>query len=326
MPDQKKSSSQNTSAPSAGSGKPPEPHSHGGLGIGGGQRYLLSAKTCLELLPKLSEKQITSEIAILETLDATIHHKLAISTRSANVTERKRDLLRTALRDSLSTQVDSIVDKYDSLARSICRSLEEADRKLEDTAEELNRLIERHRVRQEQREDHILQNNVEESTPDTGNMTTEQPDEEPVRLSELSFADISYETVRESFVFGEVLPGNRECAYFGKTGYSYGAVKHDPAPYPESHAILDRIFAEISAIDASFTRDNFTCLVQHYETGTSSINMHSDDERVIAPGSNIYTVSFGATRTARFFNTVGPLQNIHLQLTHGTLHVMTQSD
>ena len=307
------------SSSTAGSGTTPGPLSHGGLGIVGGQGYTFSAKTCLELIPKMSDKQINAEVAILETLDLTVPEALSSKvTRSHNTIERKREVLQAMLRDTLSNQVNTIVNKYDSLAHSICRSLEEAEKKLEDTTQELNRLLADHQSRNELVE-------IQAPPPSVDTVPTNQPPEDPVRFSEISFADITMDTVRESFDFTQSLPGNRSSQYFGDIGYSYGPIKHEAAPYPESHPILDRIFSEISATDSSFTRENFSCLVQRYENGSSSINMHSDDERVIAPNSNIYTVSFGATRTARFYNVVGALQDRFFELNHGSVNIMTHS-
>ena len=52
--------------------------------------------------------------------------------------------------------------------------------------------------------------------------------------------------------------------------------------------------------------------------------MHHDDERCILPGSNIYTVSFGAERTLRLYNITGPLQEHFHKLEHGSVNVMSR--
>ncbi len=61
-----------------GSGTTPGPNSPGMSGVGGGKGYLLSAKTCLDLLPHLNERQINTEISILEALDVKVHDKLKV--------------------------------------------------------------------------------------------------------------------------------------------------------------------------------------------------------------------------------------------------------
>ena len=87
---------------------------------------------------------------------------------------------------------------------------------------------------------------------------------------------------------------------------------------------MSRIFETISATDPSFTPHNYSCHVNKYSNGKSTLTMHSDDEKSIKPGSNIYTVSFGAERAVRFYNTSGPMQDIRHKLPHGSLHIMTK--
>ncbi len=308
-----------------GSGTSPGPHTPGRSGVGGGKRYFLSAKTCLDLLPHLNEKQINTEIAILEALDVKVHDNLKglKTTRSTlnSVTERKRDLLRIALSKTITSEVDKIVDKYDSLAQSFHRSLEDAKKKLEITTQQLQSFMVGH-----QQADSAVSNTTGPAHH-VGNIATGQPSEEPVSFLPISFSDLTYDNVADNFTFNQTLPGHRACAYFGDIGYSYGSISHNPSHYPpvNENPVLDRIFDEISQIDPTFTRQNFSCLATLYKDGNSSIAMHSDDERVIAPGSNIYTVSFGSERTARYYNVVGALQTVHRKLDHGAVNVMTQS-
>ncbi len=329
--DRRKSSTTAKAAPTNGPGTKPGPLSPGGLGIGGGpgvQGFLLSARTCIELLSKMTEQQINTELAHLEAIDASVHAKLSNAsvttrngTKSQHLTiDRKRDVLRESLCKTLISEVDKIVGKYDSLVQSLHRSLDDAEQKLTSTAQQLTNSS-------SGPSSSGSSNAIQQGTSSVGNITPTQTVEAAVRFAPLSFTDIPYNDVESSFAFNQTLPGNRCCVYYGDIGYSYGNIKHQPAKYPAAsvNSVLDRIFDEISVVDSSFTRDNFSCLVTHYKNGSSSINMHSDDERVIAPGSNIYMVSFGAERTARFYNVVGALQNEHHTLKHGSVHIMTQS-
>ncbi|MCP4257803.1 MAG: alpha-ketoglutarate-dependent dioxygenase AlkB [Planctomycetes bacterium] len=247
---------------------------------------------------------------------------MAKTTRSTSnlITERKCDLLRIALSKTLTNEVDKIVDKYDLLAQSFHRSLEDANKKLEITTQQLQSLM----AGQQQNDSPVSNANV---PAHVGNVASVQSLEKPVSFLKTSFSDIKYEDVVGNFAFNQSLPGNRACGYYGDVGYTYGSISHDAAQYPAAHAnpILDKIFDEISLVDPTFTRQNFSCLATLYKDGNSSIAMHSDDEQMIAPGSNIYTVSFGSKRTARYHNIVGALQTEHHELEHGSVNVMTHS-
>ena len=317
----------NSLATTTGSDTTSGPHSPGRLGIGGG--YVLSARTCLDVLHHLDDTMLERELAILESLDSSVREKRVKTTRStANTTnkaalDKKRGLLKTYLQKTLANEFDNINDKYNSLVESVCRSTEEANQKLEVATQQLQSLIEQNAAQ-----------NVPRTAPSEDAVTVDNNHpqqslelEDPVRVSDVSFAEFDLDDVKRNFTCGQKLPGNRSCSYYGKVGYSYGNIKHDPCPYPAAgeNLVLDKIFDEISKTDPAFNRDNFSCLATYYENGNSSISMHHDDERVIAPGSSIYTVSFGAQRTAKFVNVVGPLQTKHVPLQHGSLNIMTRS-
>ena len=321
------SATSTNSAPTNGSGTTLEPNFPGGLGIGGGIGYVFSARTCLDILHKLTEEQLDREIQVLESFDTTAHNKVQSSTgaitRSKKDTEieQKRELLRESLLNTMTLEVDSVVSKIDLLAQSVCRSLVEAEKKLDDTTQQLKELV------TDQQTWKLPPTPVKQAvfSPDPGNVT-EPVLETPVRVFQSKrLEEFEFGTVSESFTFNQNLPGDRTCAYYGAIGYSYGSIEHKAASYPEANPVLDAIFSEISTQDPSFTPQNYSCLVNKYKNGNSSIAMHSDDENVIVPGSDIYTVSFGVTRTLRLYNTVGSLQEHLIKLEHGSVNVMTQS-
>ena len=53
--------------------------------------------------------------------------------------------------------------------------------------------------------------------------------------------------------------------------------------------------------------------------------MHHDNENSIVEGTDIITVSFGATRTMRFNNVVGAQQDLNIKLEHGSVYVMSRA-
>ena len=109
----------------------------------------------------------------------------------------------------------------------------------------------------------------------------------------------------------------------GKSGYSYASVSHKPEPYTDCHT-FNTIFERLSVFDPNVTRDNYTCLTTYYRDGKAHIPEHHDDEFEIVPGSAIYTISIGATRTLRFINKEGLVHEQSFDLPHGSVHCMNQ--
>lgn len=131
-----------------------------------------------------------------------------------------------------------------------------------------------------------------------------------------------YEDIEGAFDFKESHVGGRKTAYFGDVGYSYGRKAHVPAAYPD-HALFSTLFDRLKSHDPEFSSDNYTCLATYYPHGRCTLPMHHDDEKCIVPGSSIYTVSFGATRTVKFLNVTERLQIQQHKLEHGSVHCMS---
>ena len=283
-------------------------------------QYVFTPRTCLELLPLMDVVQIEAEIKHLKAIDASVHEKL----KDQLDTDIKRSILHTSLTKSLMKQIDTVVNKYDLLLESVSRSVKTAEKKIDDAQALISqRLVEAQQQTEEMQQHHPLL-----ATPQTVSESASEPSlEEPVKFLNFSFGDISYEEVENCFNPNKKLPGNRKASYFGSVGYSYGhrgQINHEPAEYPANNPVFTKIFSRIGEYDANFTPENYTCLVTKYENGHSSVGMHSDYEVNSPPDSMIYTVSFGATRTLRLFNTHGPLQEQHHTLQHGSAHVMTR--
>ena len=88
-------------------------------------QYIFSARTCIELIHMMSNKQIDTEIKHLIALDASVSNFIA--TPETNTYPCKRDLLRQHLAESLVKEVDTIVNKYDLLVQNLSRSVNEAE-------------------------------------------------------------------------------------------------------------------------------------------------------------------------------------------------------
>ena len=299
-------STTNQDSSNGSAGPPAEPLFPGGLGggLGGGLSgstvHTFSARTCLELLPNLSDDQIETEIKHLRALHPSINFR----TRNPSL-EAKRDLLHKSLTNSLCHEVDSIVNNIDLLLDNISRSVKVSQKHVVDVEQSL------HPAEAEDISSLHLS--------DSGNTTLE----EPVRFLDISFSDVTFHDVEQSIVFVDKLSGNRETAYYGSQGYTYDHIKHEPADYPQT-PLFDTLFERLQSIDSQCTKENYTCLVTRYPDGNSSIPSHHDDERSIMPGTNIYTVSFGATRTVKFLNVKGPLDERKFELKHGSVHAMTK--
>ena len=296
----------NNTATSKGSGAPaPGPLTPGGCGCGtegGSKGFRLTARTCLELLPTLTELQLDREVKYLQQLDPAIN----IRTRFPS-NKIKQELLYNSLTTSLCSEVDKLIDNYNSLLSNISCTLDNAQKHVEELKGNVTH-------------DHVV--TPTDTTPaDHGNPKLE----EPVSFLDLSFDNIDNITVDDilsSVDFKDTASGNRQTAYFGSNPYSYGRVRHEPADYPDL-PVFDTIFNEIQKIDDTFNKDNFSCLINYYKDGNSHIPPHHDDEDSIKDGSLIYTVSVGGTRTIKYTNIVGRLDEKYYDLKHGSVFTMT---
>ena len=89
--------------------------------------------------------------------------------------------------------------------------------------------------------------------------------------------------------------GERSVLYFGEHGYDYSGKTHQAQKPPD---IIEGI---ISTINEQFPdKPVNSCLVTRYLNGLQHCPSHQDDEDVIAPESDIYTLSVGAERVMSF--------------------------
>ena len=73
-----------------------------------------------------------------------------------------------------------------------------------------------------------------------------------------------------------------------------------------------------------FSLDTYSCLATQYKDGSAGIPLHQDNEQSIEVGSSIITLPFGATRTIKFRNQIGPIEDEYHELAHGSVNEMTR--
>jgi alkylated DNA repair dioxygenase AlkB len=110
---------------------------------------------------------------------------------------------------------------------------------------------------------------------------------------------------------------SRKTACFGQTyddsGVDYQVVTMHPLLVPLCDAI---------EVELGFRPTN--CLLNHYETGRSTMGFHSDATHNLAEGTGVAIVSLGAERNLTFRSKTDQSIVIHLPLPHGSLFYMTQ--
>ena len=283
--------------------------------------FYFSSRTCLELLSLMSDEQIETEARHLCAMNISAESRL----KDSSTTEDKRNMLHAQLARNLCHEVDSIVNNFEILLSNVSRSVKSARQRSENIVQQELVFVQQEPVFVQQepepvslQQEPVISTPPQPTPPDTG-ITILQA---PVRFLDIDLSEISLEEIEGGINFAENLPGGRQTAYFGSLPYSYGRVTHQSADYPELE-LFNKIFGALNTYDTNFCPNNYTCLVTKYPNGKSTIPMHSDNEDCILPGSEIITVSFGATRTLRFVNDLGAQQEHLHKLSHGLVHCMT---
>lgn len=126
-------------------------------------------------------------------------------------------------------------------------------------------------------------------------------------------------------VFGKWHSVPRKQATYGDIGltYTFSGLTLSPRPWIP---ILQRIRDRVSAVTGQTF--NFV-LVNRYKDGLDHIGEHRDDERELAPGSAIASVTFGACRDFVFRHCESrgkaasrEVASVRLPLAHGSLLMM----
>ena len=262
-----------------------------------------STKTCLELLPTLTPAQLDFEIKYLKYINSNFKSR-------SSTDNGKLISIKTFLTQNLISDFDAVLQKYDSLIKTISCTLETTRRDIDElVSSTTNRLLPTPPT--------VHCPTIPESASSPGKLP------EPVCNLNVNFDELYLDSILHQLDISNTATCNRKTAYFGDKPYTYGRIKHSPAEYIDCD-VFNIIFDKLSAIDPDFTRNNYTCLVNYYPDGTSYISPHHDDESMIAEDSIIYTISVGATRVLHFTNTSGPIQEHNIELQHGSVYTMSR--
>jgi alkylated DNA repair dioxygenase AlkB len=121
----------------------------------------------------------------------------------------------------------------------------------------------------------------------------------------------------EAVIFGRHIVTKRKVAWYGDNnyGYKYSGIVREALPWTEDLYALKKLTEGLTG--GSYN----SCLLNLYHDGEEGMAWHSDDEKELAPGGAIASLSFGAER--RFlFRHKGTKQIVELNLAAGSLLVM----
>ena len=115
--------------------------------------------------------------------------------------------------------------------------------------------------------------------------------------------------------------GQRQVVHYGERSYSYGRTIHKPSPLPKSGYIK----SILNEVDRQFPNFSYnSVLLTLYKDGQSFIPLHSDNEAEITQGSDILTISLGASRLVTFETvTKGAGPSLKLETCHGSVYSMS---
>lgn len=121
----------------------------------------------------------------------------------------------------------------------------------------------------------------------------------------------------EAVIFGRHIITKRKVAWYGdgNYGYKYSGIIRDALPWTAE-------LLELKQLTEQLTNTFYnSCLLNLYHDGDEGMAWHSDDEKELAPGGAIASLSFGAGR--RFlFRHRRTKETVEIPLTPGSLLVM----
>jgi len=124
----------------------------------------------------------------------------------------------------------------------------------------------------------------------------------------------------EAVIFGRHIITKRKVAWYGNDnyGYKYSGIVRQALPWTPELLTLKELTEKKTG-----TRFN-SCLLNLYHDGDEGMAWHSDDEKELAPGGAIASLSFGAER--RFlFRHKETKQIVEVMLAAGSLLVMKEA-
>ena len=122
-------------------------------------------------------------------------------------------------------------------------------------------------------------------------------------------------------IFGKTMPLPRLTAWYGDPGksYTYSGIPMEPEPWTPTLMMIKHSIERVC--EASFN----SVLLNLYRNGNDGVAWHSDDELELGENPVIASVSFGATRKFSFKHKTNPDLRISLDLTLGSLLIMSGS-
>jgi alkylated DNA repair dioxygenase AlkB len=121
----------------------------------------------------------------------------------------------------------------------------------------------------------------------------------------------------EAVIFGRHIVTRRKVAWYGNDpyGYKYSGIVREALPWTADLLALKALTEDLTGVAYN------SCLLNLYHNGEEGMAWHSDDEKELAPGGAIASLSFGAER--RFlFRHKGTKQVVETALAAGSLLVM----
>lgn len=121
----------------------------------------------------------------------------------------------------------------------------------------------------------------------------------------------------EAVIFGRHIVTRRKVAWYGDRAYpyTYSGIMREALPWTADLLALKALTEDLTGVGYN------SCLLNLYHNGEEGMAWHSDDEKELAPGGAIASLSFGAER--RFlFRHKGTKQIVETMLAPGSLLVM----
>ena len=137
-----------------------------------------------------------------------------------------------------------------------------------------------------------------------------------IRDNFISHTDALYDTLVSEVQWDKSIRA-RKTANFGQA-YNYSALTYAVTPiHPLLVPLVDRLEQTIG-----FRPNN--CLLNFYESGTTTMGYHADSTEELTPGTGIAIVSLGAERSITFRSKANLEEKYHYPLKSGSLLYMTQ--
>jgi alkylated DNA repair dioxygenase AlkB len=280
-----------------------------------------SPLTCLELVDSLTTEQLTRECEYL------LPKKPVTRKGKEQVKVKPREALRAHLTKLANINTDALKKTIEDLTNTISRHTEEAEEQVDGTRSKLAEL------QKEIEATHSLIAELKKATSTSPAPASPRPSSpginsnEPgtvfpfVTVADVSLEEFSLERLDEDVKYDRNF-ASRRVAYYGMFPYSYPGGHHKPRDLTEApylNTIVESMKEKIPDLDFN------SVMVTIYDSPTSSIPPHSDDEDSIAAGSNITTLSLGVTRQI-IFRRKPPAEYEQKVLAprHGSVYVMTR--